>query len=276
MPDVVKDVAPVPPYRMPMDVVAPTTPLFAWSGPFRDPASVSTPAVEKLEVAEDPNAQFPRHESAVVDALANVCSAVQLLALPMFKESVPAAPPTSAPNVPEYASEPPIVDEVVATFCKAPVPAPYTRFPEVNDVWPVPPFATVSAEARVKTPSVPKVEVAVAPKYAGPRTESSVDDACPSHTFCVVVGARKPVKPFPPISHAWPKLDVESVPHERTPAVLAFTSQTEELRVETMSADVDAVFVTEKKVDVAPLTPTLKIVVVAEGDEEATAKSVSV
>ena len=50
-----KDVDPVPPYSTPIDVVAPTTPLFAWSGPFRLPASVSTPAFEKDDVAVPPN-----------------------------------------------------------------------------------------------------------------------------------------------------------------------------------------------------------------------------
>ena len=31
------EVRPVPPYSTPMDVVAPTTPLFAWRGPFKVP-----------------------------------------------------------------------------------------------------------------------------------------------------------------------------------------------------------------------------------------------
>src|SRR3989344_8714866 len=34
-----------------------------------------------------------------------------------------------------------------------------------------------------------------------------VEDACPSQTFCVVVGARKSTIPLPPISHALPKDD---------------------------------------------------------------------
>ena len=49
-----KDVDPVPPYSTPIEVVAPTTPLFAWSGPFRLPARVSTPAFEKDDVAVAP------------------------------------------------------------------------------------------------------------------------------------------------------------------------------------------------------------------------------
>ena len=59
-----------------------------------------------------------------------------------------------------------MVAEVVATLCRAPVPAPYKRLEEVNDVAPVPPFATVSAEARVSEPSAAKLEVAVAPNFA--------------------------------------------------------------------------------------------------------------
>jgi hypothetical protein len=37
------DVDPVPPYRTPIDVVALTTPLFACSGPLREPPSVRVP-----------------------------------------------------------------------------------------------------------------------------------------------------------------------------------------------------------------------------------------
>ncbi len=43
-----------------------------------------------------------------------------------------------------------------------------TGTPPVKEVAPVPPEARVRAEAKVREPSLPKVEVAVAPKYAGP------------------------------------------------------------------------------------------------------------
>jgi hypothetical protein len=81
----------------------------------------------------------------VVDENANVCSAVHELALPRFREIVPDAPPTTLPNVPEYDRDAPIVGVDVATDCRAPVPAPYIRLPEVNDCAPVPPPLTVSA-----------------------------------------------------------------------------------------------------------------------------------
>jgi len=51
------DVCPVPPYIAPIEVVADTTPAFAWSGPFSEP-SVSAEVVRP-----------PLNESAVVVAL---------------------------------------------------------------------------------------------------------------------------------------------------------------------------------------------------------------
>jgi hypothetical protein len=80
----------------------------------------------------------------VVDENANVCSAVQLLALPRFRERVPEAPPTTLPNVPEYDRDAPITGVDVPTDCSAPVPAPYIRLPDVNELAPVPPPLTVS------------------------------------------------------------------------------------------------------------------------------------
>jgi len=53
-------------------------------------------------------------------------------------------PPTWAPSVPDVVVSPfPTASDEVAITCSAPVPAPYTRLPEVNDVAPVPPPATV-------------------------------------------------------------------------------------------------------------------------------------
>ena len=46
--------SPVPPYKTPTDVVALTNPLLAWSGPLREPASVSAPVEPKEEVAVAP------------------------------------------------------------------------------------------------------------------------------------------------------------------------------------------------------------------------------
>jgi len=80
----------------------------------------------------------------VVEENANVCSAVHELALPRLSESVPDAPPTRLPRVPEYESEAPTVGVDVPTDCNAPVPAPYIRLPEVNEFTPVPPPLTVS------------------------------------------------------------------------------------------------------------------------------------
>jgi hypothetical protein len=94
----------------------------------------------------------------VVDENANVCSAVQLLALPRFRDRVPEAPPTTLPNVPEYDSDAPITGVDVATDCSAPVPAPYISCPPVNDCAPVPPPLTVSVPdtvgVNVRAPAV--------------------------------------------------------------------------------------------------------------------------
>ena len=43
-----------PPLKFMREVVAETSPLFAWSGPFNAPASVSAPVDEKDEVADPP------------------------------------------------------------------------------------------------------------------------------------------------------------------------------------------------------------------------------
>ena len=64
-------------------------------------ARVSTPAEEKLEVAVPPKYAVPVLEKSEVEALAKDCRAVHELALPRLRDRVPAAPPTSAPKVPE-------------------------------------------------------------------------------------------------------------------------------------------------------------------------------
>jgi hypothetical protein len=59
----------------------------------------------------------------------------------------------------------------------ADAPLPKRSEPLLMLAQPVPPLATPSARASVSDPSAPKVLVAVAPKYAGPRTERSVVEA---------------------------------------------------------------------------------------------------
>jgi hypothetical protein len=68
----------------------------------------------------------------VEEELVKVWSAVQVLALPRLRERVPLAPPTSAPKVPEYESEPLVVMEVVATVPKLEFPVQYVRLPVVG------------------------------------------------------------------------------------------------------------------------------------------------
>jgi hypothetical protein len=65
----------------------------------------------------------------VEEELVKVWRAVQVLALPRLRERVPLAPPTSAPKVPEYESEPLVVMEVVATFAKVFAPEKYGMLP---------------------------------------------------------------------------------------------------------------------------------------------------
>ena len=62
-------------------------------------------------------------ERSVVDAFANVWSAVQLFGLAMFSDNVPDTPPSSDPNVPEYESDDPAVTVDVATVFSVPLDA---------------------------------------------------------------------------------------------------------------------------------------------------------
>ena len=55
-----------------------------------------------------------------------------MFALPRLSESVPEAPPTSAPNVPEYESDEPIVAVVVATDDTDPLLTTYANCPVVH------------------------------------------------------------------------------------------------------------------------------------------------
>lgn len=59
----------------------------------RAEASVRAPALEKLDVAVPPKYAVPVFEKRVEEALRNDCSAVQLLALAMLRESDDAVPP---------------------------------------------------------------------------------------------------------------------------------------------------------------------------------------
>ena len=87
---------PVPPYRIPIEVVAETTPAFAWSGPFNPPASVSIPVDENDEVAVAPNdAKFEESalaKSAVPVALVNVMLAKLAVPVTLSVEESVAAP----------------------------------------------------------------------------------------------------------------------------------------------------------------------------------------
>ena len=98
----------------------------------RADASVSTPVESKVDVAVPPKYAVPKLENKVEEAFENDCRAVHEFAFAVLRESVPATPPTSAPIVPLYESDPPIVADVVATFCTPLVPLPYKRLPEVN------------------------------------------------------------------------------------------------------------------------------------------------
>ena len=51
----------------------------------------------------------------------NVCSAVHVFGLDRFRESVPDAPPSSCPIVPEYESDEPIVGVDVDTVFSVPL-----------------------------------------------------------------------------------------------------------------------------------------------------------
>ena len=84
-------------------------------------ATARLPKPSMVVVAVAP--KYARYaEKSVEEAFVNVWSAVQLLAFPVLRESVPALPPTRNPRVPEYASDPPTVAVVVATDW-------YTLFP---------------------------------------------------------------------------------------------------------------------------------------------------
>ena len=104
-------------------------------------ARVSAPLVAKLEVAVAPKYAGPYALKSEVEALPNCCKTVQVFALPVLRERVPAAPPTSAPKVPLYEREPPMVAVVVETLESPVVPLPYKSWLLVKVVWPVPPFA---------------------------------------------------------------------------------------------------------------------------------------
>jgi hypothetical protein len=58
----------------------------------------------------------------VVDENANVCSAVQLLALPRFREIVEFEPPSNAPSVPDTDRDALVASDVVATVLSVPLP----------------------------------------------------------------------------------------------------------------------------------------------------------
>ncbi len=114
----------------------------------RAPAVFVSPEPNRDVNVEPPSVRFVvdavTNDPYVVDENANDCSAVHELELPRFRDRVPDTPPTKLPNVPEYESEAPTVAVDVDTDCSAPVPAPYIRLPEVNELAPVPPPLTVS------------------------------------------------------------------------------------------------------------------------------------
>ena len=78
--------------------------------------------------------------------------------------SVSDVPPTNEPIVPELERPRPSESDEVPTLVRPLVPLPYKSCEDVNVLCPVPPFATLSADARVRTPALEKLEVAVAPK----------------------------------------------------------------------------------------------------------------
>jgi len=95
------------------------------------PPTTTLPAVSMVVVAVPP--KYARYaEKSVDDAFENCWSAVQVLAFAVLSESVPAEPPTSAPKVPLYESDEPIVAVVVATEVSEPTPEAYTSCPVVK------------------------------------------------------------------------------------------------------------------------------------------------
>ena len=76
----------------------------------------------------------------VVDALVAVIAVVDANGMRSAddagaeKLTVSAFPPTRDPAVPANEMAVPAVTDEVATFCRAPEPTPYKRFPEVKDV----------------------------------------------------------------------------------------------------------------------------------------------
>ena len=142
-------------------VVAPVPPEVT----ARAEARVRAPALEKLDVAVEPNPQLPRQDRAVVEAFANV-------AVP---ENVGDAENTKLPEPVSSVISPAIPAEVVrAVKAEAPLPL---RIP-VKVEAPVPPSVTARSVASVRTPAFENDEVAVPPKYAGPYEERRVVDAC--------------------------------------------------------------------------------------------------
>ncbi len=116
-----------------MEVVAETSPLFAWSGPFKAPANVSAPVDENDDVAVPPKNACVAEKSVddapplksmsdvVADWFAAGCVHASYAVRPVPVSVIGAAPITVKP---EHVTEPAQVAEVVATDWSAPVPEP--------------------------------------------------------------------------------------------------------------------------------------------------------
>jgi hypothetical protein len=138
---------------------------------------LAIPVMERLEVVAEPAKRLVDdayvEEKSVEEALEKVCRAVQVLALLRLRASVPFAPPTSAPKVPEYESEEPMVAEVVATEVREPMPEAYTRLPVVRlEVVERPPQEIVGVvPPEEMMGQVPETEVTYVPAAWSPSDE---------------------------------------------------------------------------------------------------------
>ena len=134
--------------------------------------SVRAPAESKVLVAVPPKYAVPVLEKRVEEALRNDWRAVQLLALPMLRESEEAVPPICEPSVPELERDAPMASEEVAVEYTTPeLPA---RRPERE-------VASVVAPVTFRVP----------PTTVLPEESIVVDAVCPAEN---VLAVRRPAK----------------------------------------------------------------------------------